>query len=264
MKIGLNSPTAFYALGVLFGVFSIIYFGMEVILEISPTVKSAILLISSITFFSATGLTESSWKNIPLYFLASASYLIFVLYTLARFDFGTAETFLILAGSSSIFLAAGYIVGEKNIEIPKKKSKYMVLAGIVLMVGIFLFDVSGPQPEVDLQLRNQVDMTHGEETALGTVKVTNEFILPRSFEVPGYEACMNDSRRIISLYTERKGDTVMGGGTKELELKARFYNEISEGENMIQTEKTLTVKETEKCPETLGEREIAVYERNID
>jgi hypothetical protein len=254
VKPGLNSSTAFYALGTLFGLFSILYFSVEVILEISPAVKSAILLLASLTFFSATGLTSSRWRNIPLYFLASVSYLVFVAYTLLRFDFGPGLTFLILSGSSIAFLIAGYMVGEKELKVPEQKARYLLAAGAILMVGLFLFDLSGPQPEVQLQLRNSVNMTHGEETALGTVRVTNPFVLPRGFEVPNYRACKNSSRPEINVYTERESETIYGGQTIEMELKARFYRALPRNE----TGKIYTVKRTEGCVERDGQ--ISVYE----
>lgn len=252
MRKGLASSTAFYVLGMIFGLFSILYFGIEVILEISPAVKSAILFLASLTFFSGTGLTDSKWRNIPLYFLASASYLIFVAYTLLRFDFGSAATFLILAGSSTVFLAAGYLVGEKEIQIPEKKAKYLVAAGLILIVGLFLFDISGPQPEVNLELRNSVNLTQGEETGIGTVTASNSFVLPRAVEIPNYEACTSASRSRISLYTEKEGDTVPGKSSIDMELKARFYGP----ENT--TSQAFTVRRTEECIEEEGQ--ISVFE----
>lgn len=247
MRKGLASSTAFYVLGMIFGLFTILYFGIEVILEISPAVKSAILFLASITFFSGTGLTDSKWGNIPLYFLASTSYLIFVGYTLLRFDFGSAATFLILAGSSTVFLAAGYLVGEKEIRIPEKKAKYLVAAGLILIVGLFLFDLSGSQPEVSLQLRDSVNLTQGEETAVGTVTVSNSFVLPRAFEVPNYRACTQNSR--VDIYTEKEGDTVPGKQKVDINLKARYY--VPETENL--TGKVYQVRETGECIEKEGQ-----------
>lgn len=260
MDTDFNSSNAFYALGTLFALFSVLYFGIEVILEISPAVKSAILLLASATVFSASGLTSSSWRKIPLYFLASFSYLIFVAYSLLRFDPGPASSMLILLGSTAVFMSAGYLVREKQIVFSGKRAKYVVAAGVFLMLGLFLFDVTGPQPEVQLQLRDSVDMTHGEETALGTVRVTNSFILPRGFEAPDYRACAAGDQR-VSVYTEREGDTVSGKGTLEMELKARFYGPVSENE----TEKSgaFQVVRTEECIEKEGQ--ISVYESyNLD
>jgi len=251
MRKGLSSSSAFYVLGMLFGLFTILYFGMEVILEISPVVKSAILFLTSVTFFAGTGLTVSKW-SIPLYFLASISYLIFVPYTLLRFDFGSAATFLILAGSSAVFLAAGYMISEKEIQIPEKKAKYLVTAGTILIVGLFIFDISGPQPEINLELRNSAEMTDRQETALGTVRVTNEFLLPRAFETPNYRACTQNAR--VDVYTERKDDTVPGKGTMEMELKARYH--LPETEN--RTTKAYQIRETDECVEKEGQ--ISVYE----
>ena len=253
MSKGLASSTAFYLLGMVFGLFTILYFGMEVILEISPAVKSAILFLASITFFSATGLAESKWRNIPLYFLASVSYLIFAAYTLVRFNFGSAATFLILAGSTAAFLAAGYMINEKQVAIPEKKALYIVIAGIILITGLFLFDVSGPQTEADLTLRNSVNMTQGEETAIGTVQITNDFILPRAIELPEYRACTEGPSR-VNVYAEREGETVQGKSKIEMELKARLYGLKTENG----TSQAFTIRETDGCVEKEGQ--ISVYE----
>lgn len=253
-----DSSTAFYALGVVFGLFSIIYFGIEVILEISPVVKAGMLFVASLTFFSATGLSSSRWSDISLYFMASFSYLIFVAYTLLRFDFGSAGTFLMLAGSSAAFMIAGYIVSEKELTIPKEKSKYLVIAGVVILAGLFLFDVSGPQPEVELELRNSVNLTLNEETSLGTVKVSNDFVLPRGFEVPNYGACVTESGMDVNVYTERGGDTIDGKSEMEMELKAQVYGEMREEDNVTGV---YSVVETEKCLRGDAQDQISVFER---
>lgn len=253
MNKGLASSTAFYILGMVFGLFTILYFGMEVIIEISPAVKSVILFLSSITFFSATGLATSKWRNIPLYFLASVSYLIFVGYTLVRFNFGSATTFLILAGSSTAFLAAGFMVNEKQVNIPEKKARYLVAAGVIMIIGLFLLDLSGPQAQADTTFRNSLNMSNGEEKAIGTVQINNDFILPRATELPDYRACTEDPLR-ANVYVEKEGDTVSGKSKVEMELKARLYG--PQTENM--TSKTFTVKQTEDCVEKEGQ--ISVYE----
>ena len=252
MSKGLASSTAFYLLGMFFGFFTILYFGMEVILEISPAVKSAILFLASITFFSATGLAKLKWRKITLYFLASVSYLIFAAYTLVRFDFGSASTFLILAGSSAAFLAAGYMINERKVKIPEKKARYLVTAGIVLILGLFLLDLSGPQAQANLTLTNSVNMTQGEEKAIGTVYITNDFILPRAIETPDYRACTESSR--VNVYFERKGETVPGKSKIEMELRARLYDPQSEN----RTSQAFTLKETDECVEKEGQ--ISVYE----
>lgn len=262
MDLGLDSSTAFYTLGVIFGIFTLIYFGIEVIVEISPLAKSGILLLSAMVFFSATGLTNSKWKDIPLYAMASFSYLIFVAYTLVKFQFGSVGTFLMLAGSSMVFFGAGYLVSEKDIEVPEDKARYLVIAGIILIAGLFVFDTTGSEAQVDLQLRNDVNLTSGSETSLGTVHVSNSFILPRSYELPNYDACLPEGDRRVSLYVEDGRDLVYSGSDVEMELKARYYPEISERDEMNKTWGSYTVVETEECVKKEGQ--ISVFERNYD
>ncbi|MFB6114839.1 MAG: hypothetical protein ABEK04_00995 [Candidatus Nanohalobium sp.] len=262
MDLGLDSSTAFYTLGVIFGIFTIIYFGIEVILEISPVAKSAILLLSSAVFFSATGLTASKWRNIPLYFMASFSYLIFVAYTLVKFQFGSVGTFLMLAGSSTVFFGAGYMVSEKDVEVPRDKARYLVIAGVLLIAALFIFDSIGSEAQVNLQLRNDVNMTYGSETALGSVHVSNSFVLPRSYELPNYGACLPESDRSISLYVEDGKDLVYKGQDVEMELKARYYPEIERRNGTNKTWKTYSVVKTDECVRKEGQ--ISVFEREYD
>lgn len=262
MDLGLDSSTAFYTLGVIFGIFTIIYFGIEVIVEISPVAKSAILLLSSMVFFSATGLTTSRWKNIPLYSLASFSYLIFVAYTLVKFQFGSVGTFLMLAGSSTVFFGAGYLVSERDVEVPREKAKYLVVVGVVLIAALFIFDAMGSEAQVDLQLRNDVNMTYGSETALGTIHVSNSFVLPRSYELPNYDACLPEGDHRVSLYVEEGKDLVYKGQDIEMELKARYYPEVERRDEMNKTWESYSVVKTEECVRKEGQ--VSVFERNYD
>lgn len=262
MDLGLDSSTAFYSLGVIFGIFTIIYFGIEVIVEISPVAKSAILLLSSVVFFSATGLTVSRWKNIPLYALASFSYLIFVAYTLAKFQFGSVGTFLMLAGSSTVFFGAGYLVSERDVEVPQDKAKYIVIAGVLLIAGLFVFDATGSEAQVDLQLRNDVNMSYGSETSLGTVHVSNSFLLPRSYELPNYDACLPEGEHRVSLYVEDGNDLVYKGQDVEMELKARYYPEIENSGEMNKTWESYSVVKTDECVNSEGQ--VSVFEREYD
>lgn len=262
MDLSLDSSTAFYTLGVIFGIFTLIYFGIEVIVEISPAAKSGILLLSAMVFFSATGLTNSKWRDIPLYALASFSYLIFVAYTLVKFQFGSVGTFLMLAGSSTVFFGAGYLVNKKDIEVPKDKARYLVVAGVILIAALFVFDTTGSDAQYDLQLRNDVNLTYGSETPIGTVHVSNSFVLPRSYDLPNYDACIPEGDHRTSLYVEDGSDLVYSSSDVEMELKARYHPEIEVRGEPNKTWESYSVVETDDCVKKEGQ--ISVFERDYD
>lgn len=252
MNRGSAGSTALYALGVLFGILTFIYFGVEVILNISPTLKSVLLLLGSFTLFAATGFSRSDLKNIPLYILSASSYLVFTLYTLVRFELGSALTFLLLAGSSAVFLGAGYLISEKGMPIQRKHARLVVpfLAGLIMV--FFLYDVSGPQVEKDLELQQNVTVDQ-QNLALGEVRVSNSFLFSRVYEVDSYQVCLPEGERAIVRMDDRSG-LLPGGESTSVELDMDYMGNL--------TNQTYSLVESEDCQRNQGE--ISVYPRNYD
>lgn len=255
MELGLDSSTAFYALGVIFGVFTVLYFGMEVILEISPYVKSAILLLVSASFFTSTGLASTRWGKLPLYLLASVTYLVFTAYSLVKFDPGSVGTFIFLSLSSGLFFGAGYAASNDLLEVDERKIKALLGVLLALAAGLFVFDASAPDNSVMYETRPSVSLESGEEISVGKVKVSNPFVLPRDYSLPSFGACLEGSERGVSVYAENAVDMIPAGGSVEMDLKARFYprgNVTGEFE----------VRKADGCLDEEGV--ISIYERNYD
>lgn len=253
MADGFDSSTVLYTLGIIFGILSVIYFGVEVIVNISPTLKSAMLLLLSVALFSATGLTDSRLKDIPLYFISASSYLVFAAYTMLRFELSSALTFLLLAGSSALFLGGAYLVSEKGIKIKRKHAKIVVPAILILMVGLFVFDLTGPQAESELKLEESVNMTQGEMD-IGHVDVRNDFAFSRTFEVSNYRACLPEEDERIIVEMEDRSGLIAGGATDEVDLTLRAVHNISEAE--------YTLEKSENCLREEGS--ISVYPNSFD
>ena len=252
MMKGSAGSTALYALGVIFGILTFIYFGVEVILNISPTLKSLLLLLGSFTLFAATGFSRSGMKNMPLYILSASSYLVFTLYTLVRFELGSSLTFLLLAGSSAVFLGAAHLISEKGIELERRHARIAVPFLAALILAFFLYDLSGPRVEKELDLRENVTVDQ-ENLVLGEVEISNEFLFSRVYEVEDYQVCFPGDERALIRMEDRSG-LLQGGESTSVELEMNYIGNL--------TNRTYSLRETEDCQREEGE--VSVYPRSFD
>ena len=90
----------------------------------------------------------------------------------------------------------------------------MALTGILVAAAV-IFDVSGPQPETNIELKNSVEIIGNNEESIeavgskefpvGVLKVRNDFILPRRIEIDNINECLisSEGKRGRTLFQTR-------------------------------------------------------------
>lgn len=181
-----------YAVGVLFGVLALAYFGSELVFALSPTVKSILLFTAFVVLLVLAGAIERPELDAAVYALAAGSYLVSVWYLIATFDLGKGGVFLVLGLSSLLFLGLGYLVRETGLVVGRRAAVGVLIVGVVLAGGLIAADALGPQPTYAAEFDEEVSVEGTEpwsDVRVGTLVVENEHVLSRTLDAPTYEAC---------------------------------------------------------------------------
>lgn len=256
MDLDFDDSWLLYGTGALLGVVSILYFGLELIFDLSPSVKSAVLLFSSAAFLLSSELTDSNLLRNSVNIFSGVTYLSFLIYIILRFRPSEASVFALLAVSSVIFTGLGYLRSGKGFELGYESSKKLLGALGVFLALMLVFDVTGAQPEYELELKKEASLNNSE-IVLGELRVENTFPLSRNVELPSYDGCIayNQTMR-DGIWFHFDEDEMIGGGETENfqlkdEIRVRNIGERPSGETIRDNEVikgNYTVK-TGECPE---------------
>lgn len=247
-----------YGLGAFLGVISILYFGHELILDLSPTIKSLTLLSGTVVFLSAAEYVRHRVLSFSFYVFSAFSYLSFLTYTFAKFQFSSEQIFLTLAASSVVFIGLGYFKSERGYELDSDQAKKVLGAVAVLVAAAVVFDVTGAQPEYSVELHEKVEVVEGQEFEIGVFEVRNDFLLSRNVETPAIRGCVSvseDYERNIYIRPDT-GSVISGGSTETVSLKENLRSRHDEN---ITVSGNYTVVEGE-CPSDPEEKTIYVHE----
>lgn len=259
MDFKIDEAKLLYGLGAFLGIIAIIYFGHELILDLSPTIKSFILLSGTVMFLGAAEYVKQGFLKSSFYIFSAFSYLSFLVYMFARFDFGSEQVFLILAASSAVFIGLGYIRSEKGYEITQDQAKKVLGAVIALVALAIVFDVVGAQPEYNLELKETVEVVEGEEVEIGVLEIQNSFPLSRNVDAPAFRGCVffeegKDGRNVY-LHPDDSG-IIEGSTTERLPLTETVR---SPHDQNVSVSGNYTVV-NEECPSEPEERTIYIHE----
>lgn len=252
MDMEVNGSKVLYGIGAFLGVLTILYFGRNIILDLSPTSKSLLLLFSSVGFL-ATAIWKQEFENI-LYLFSGASYLVFLSYTVTRFSFSSEIVFGVLAVSTAVFIGLGYFK-SKDYEIEAGLAKKALIGLLLVSVVLTAVDILGSQPTYELQLEDEISVP-GDET-VGAVVVENSFFLSRNVELPRYGVCTGSEDVNVHLSYEESFDILSGGETKEAILENRFsYRSDQEYD-----ETEYSIQSVGECPSDPEEEVLYIFER---
>lgn len=266
MDVDWDAGTVLYAFGAFLGVVTIAYFGRSLIFDLSPTVKALLLLAGS-----GAGLLTAQYQprkpfSSAFNVLAVTAYLVFLAYTTLRFSFSTEETFALLAASSAVFLALGYLVREHGFTLDPGRARKALLVLVAVGVVLTAFDVLGPQPTYDVALNDTVTVETGPQVVLGTVTVENPFLLSRDIDVPRFEGCLyTPERERLFIDTAPTGEVLVGplpgGATRMYTLEGRVPMERprdADADPVPVVTGTLPVERGEDCPASADTPKIVV------
>ena len=257
MEFDFRPETGLYITAAVLGVITVLYFGSEYIFQLSPVTKSAVIFSMFLFSFALSLWIPEDEKiySIISQGIGGIAYLVFLAYTLSKFSLDQNQIFLSLAVSAAIFAAIGRLLSTGKLKVEGEKIRKTILSVLTVLALLLVFDAVGGQPDYELQLEEQVELESGEEAVLGSIKVTNEFILPRQVETHSYSACIPEDRE-RRIYLSHSVDELVGGNeAKSYNLTASIpYRDTENISGSFQ------VQESGSCPET-GSETIFVFSR---
>lgn len=265
MDIELDSSKILYVVGALLGIATIIYFSAEIIVELSPTLKSGILLLGFVFFFTTAQYTHDTLLDLVMYVLSAGSYIVFLAYTIIRFNLSENEVFLLLGASTILFVGLGYALHEKEFRLKRKHARIGMVALVLLTVVGVGFDFLGSQPTVETEFRSDISI-EGIDSAenrvtLGEVTVQNSFVLSRTAELPNYHACVLPTNEIQTLSYRAQDDMAVsrnmllsGGEERSFDITMQsvvFYNRSISGPEIhdaYMNVSSIPIEQSGECP----------------
>lgn len=265
MVLDVDRVTILYAVGILLGIAATFYFGFQLLEDLSPVTTAFLLFLGFAGLLIVAVALETERLDLVVYALSAGFYLVFVAYLLATFDLGDGGTFLLLAGSSGLFIALGYLASRGLLVLSRRQAQLGVV--VVLLVGVALvgIDVVGAQSTESATFESEIDVPEPREMVqVGTVTVENEFFLPRETDLTRYYACVyTPAMEPTSLrHDPSPRDLLLSGGeTREfaLTLPSRpFYDADGELREGVRDHETIPVERADDCPDDVDEPRIVV------
>jgi hypothetical protein len=256
-----------YAVGVILGVVAAFYFGFRLLRDLSPTTTSATLFLGFVAFLFAGLYAEHESIDTVFYALSAGSYLVFVAYVLATYDLGDGGVFVLLAGSSALFVALGYASSNGVLDVEKRKAAGGVVLVLVIVLALLAFDATGAQPVYTEDFRDTVEVPDDirEQVVVGETTVENPFVLSRRADLPPVNGCLyTPERRHVSVRRpEAPYDLLLGSGeTRTFNVTAGgdafFDRETEELRDAFENRETVPVEVADDCPETADEPKLVI------
>ena len=267
MALEFGREKLLYAVGIVLGVVAVAYFGFQLFDQVSPATTAVALFAGFLVFLVAGIATEAELLDVVAYGLAAGCYLVFVAYVLARFDVGDGGTFLLLAASSALFVALGYLAQEGRLELSRRRATLAVLVVALSTLAVVGVDVVSAGASASAEFGDSVEVPErGAATTVGTVTLANPSFLPRKADVPQYHACayLPGLQPTPLTYESPPGSPLLDGGEArrfDLELPGVvFYTENGTRRESVRDRERVPVETVETCPESAGEPKVVVVE----
>ena len=153
-----------YAVGVLFGVLALAYFGSEFVFALSPTVKAILLFVAFVVLLVLASAIERPELDAAVYALAAGSYLVFVWYLIATSELGRAASF---SSSGSPHCSSwDWAISSARPGVARRTAVGVLIVGVVLAGGLIAADALGPQPTYTTEFDEEVEH-RGSRTVVG-------------------------------------------------------------------------------------------------
>lgn len=246
--------------GIFLGVLAVVYFGREAIFDLTPLVKSFLLVVASAFFLGGSKLVDDSGTIAALYLFSAVSYLTFLVYYTLRMDPSTNTVFLLLAVSGIMFT----VVGKKIDEYELDQNRAKKVGGVLLIATLVVMavDLNAPEIEYETQFDDSVELAESPVEA-GTLTVENSYILPQPYSADRLEACSVEEDRIRATPEDHSETSGIIDGRSEKSINYEISRIPRSSENV--TSETFTVVERDECPDEPEPGTIYIYQiPNID
>lgn len=260
MEFDLDQQQIFYSVGAFFAVAASTYLlGTHV--SLSSLTKSIILFLTFAGFLVIAQILEGKEIRLITSGISGVSAILFITYTVFRFDLTPPTVLLALAISAVAFMAAGYNL-EKLESYEWPLSGRQAVVGIAALVIVFVsVDVATSGLDRSYDWQEAVNVTSDEEVVLGEVTVSNEFYLPRRVESASYQGCIYTPEKRDVYVSEDYDNDLLWNGQRNLEITGRVGMRPDSNES-IKGRYPVEIEEGDECPENVSERKILIFKED--
>lgn len=229
--------------GVLLAAISVLYFGRETILDLSPLVKSFLLVAASTVFILSSFYIKESGPKVLTYILSTTSYLTFLIYFIGRMSPSSETIFLLLGLSGALFIFAGRKIGKTDYK--KSDLKKAIIGIVIIVAAVVALDTVASEPVQTVQFDNSVEV--GEAPVnIGFVRINNDYLLPQVYSVDDLDVCRDQREfRLRPVdFSERDG-VISGSSSKNIQYE---ISRISREEDI--STQSFQVEIVDECGDT--------------
>lgn len=213
-----------YGMAVVLAAASLMVFGFDVLMSLSPTIRSLLLLLTFTFFVAAGNYTEEKGIRNIFYLIAAFAYAVFLMYTFAVFDMSSEAVFVLLALSSLMFMGFGYMAKKREVLLEQEIAKLVMIGTIIVTVIVLGVDLTAAQPTTDPTYRDSIEMTQ-ERQVIGTMTVQNPFWVSREVEIESPRGCLvAPEGRIeeIPISVTERPSLLAGRASRDINITARL------------------------------------------
>jgi len=267
MDTDIDRVKMLYAVGVVLGVVATFYFGFRILESLSPTTTSAVLFLGFVAFLFAGLYVKTETLDTVFYVLSAGSYLVFVAYVLSTYDLGDGGVFVLLAGSSALFVGLGYASSTGRLELDRRTAAGGVAVTLVLIVALLGFDATGGQPTYSHDFNETVDVPEDRRTTVtvGETTARNPFVLSRRAELPSVGGCVYTPETEFTdlSYDESPYSLILAGGETRsfrvvVSASAFYDHETDELHEIFADRDSVPVETADECPDEADEPKLVV------
>lgn len=267
MKVGTQ---VLYTIGALLGIFALAYFGTEVLIGLSLEVKALLLFFSFVLFLVLSFMAGE--LKVVTYALSAGAFLVFILFVLGSFGFAPGVVFLLLAGSSLMFVGLGYLENRGRLTLNRRMTAIVIASLVVVGGAAVAVDTLGEQPTYEITTVDELPTdglgTSGQVT-LGELTITNDHFFSRTAQLERHTACIYDGQRMYEEDIDYRQDNRyfwndrvrLGPGDSQSYTMTidgwTFYGENGTAEEFRDVD-SIPVTVTDTCPSNSDEPQIVI------
>lgn len=245
----LDSSIIFYAISVFFVVLTLGYFGFEYIEHLSPFTVSAIL---SGVFLSALLLgvsREFIGSKMLAYMISGGSYIVFYLYTSARFIQTSNQILASLVVSALVFSGLGYLITNYREKLPNKEQSHKIIAVLAaLLLVIITYNITMVSYDFDLTVQDELEVVEGSNS-FAEASIVKVGYLPIDINRERATVCFGTNESNERLGSDSVGGDMTGFGPESTthQLNVTLNERNLENIDNLNEGETYPVERTEDC-----------------
>lgn len=258
MKYEKLSTYLMLVLGSLLGLLSVVFFGLNRVIDFSPEIKSILLFSTSfILFLLSMRIPDPDLKK-SIFVLAPTTYLVGLYHVINVLELGNLFNFLIIVFSSILFITISYINLKIRDLLDENYISYLVIVGVILTGLTAAYDLGSPDVQYSITFSNNTQLEEDDSQKIGFVVARNSYDFKKEFRPPEVRACIYPRGERVRVDVKHQKTGFIDGNS--LVQSSMFVRQPS-NQTMQSIPNELKIEERSSC-EKNASRNILVVKRN--